>query len=371
MGKIFFSMAGEGRGHATRVRALVEPLRERGHQIWLFTPGAAHELLAPVYRSTDVRVVRIPGLMFHYGSNRKLAYLRTGGAALKYFREFPRLRRRLVALMRRERPDLVVTDFEPALPRAARRCGIPFLSVNHQHFLVVNDLGELPLSLRWHAWYMSWIVRAYYSGQAATVVSQFYFPPVKRRHADTVVQAGCLLRPEIVSASPANEGHLVAYLRKFATPQVLAALRDCGREVRLYGLGERPREGNIAHCRIDDRQFIADLASCDALVCTAGNQLVGEALYLGKPVFAMPEANNFEQYINAHYLRASGAGEWVDLERVTTGRLRQFLARLDEYRARIQRERMNGTPVALEAIERHLAARAGMAAPAPRPQRVA
>ena len=48
-----------------------------------------------------------------------------------------------------------------------------------------------------------------------------------------------------------------------------------------------------------------------AVVSTAGNQLVGEALYLGKPVLVMPERVNFEQAINAHYLEQSGAG-WVE-----------------------------------------------------------
>ena len=32
------------------------------------------------------------------------------------------------------KPDLVITDFEPLLPRAARLEGVPYISIDHQHF---------------------------------------------------------------------------------------------------------------------------------------------------------------------------------------------------------------------------------------------
>src|SRR5690606_32445238 len=94
--------------------------------------------------------------------------------------------------------------------------------------------------------------------------------------------------------------------------------------------------------------------SCEALFSTAGNQLVGEALYFGKPVFAIPEPRNWEQYINAHYLAESGAGKWMEFDEVRAADVAGFLDRLEEYRARIDRQLMNGKPQALTAIKRHL-----------------
>lgn len=192
MARIFYSMAGEGRGHAVRVRVLVDALR-RDHEIVLFAPGDAYDLLAPIYGSTDVRVHRIPGLRFCYSDGR-LNFLRTTRAAAEYLWNLPRLLARLERLMRHERPDLVITDFEPSLPRAAQRCGIPFISLNHQHLLVANDLSDLPPPLRHSATFMGLIVRAYYSGQQETIVSSFYFPPLKPLYRH-VQQIGVLLRP--------------------------------------------------------------------------------------------------------------------------------------------------------------------------------
>lgn len=352
MAKLFFSLSGEGRGHATRVRAVVEELR-RVHRITILAPGDAYEFLGPLYHGSDVEVRQIPGMLFHYDNARRLDLWRTVGGAARYLKAFNRLRGEVERELEREKPDLVVADFEPALPRAARRLGIPFVSLTHQHFLLTYDLRGLPASLRAHAFYMRWVVAAYYSGQRHSIVSSFYFPPL-RRGCRRVTQVGVMLRPEIRSATPTVGHHLVAYLRRFAGPNVLAALADLGRPVRVYGLGERPAAGNLSFHAINEERFLADLASCAALVATAGNQLVGEALFLGKPCFVMPEARNYEQFMNAHFLAQTGAGAWMELERVTAAALRAFVGRRDEYAARIDRRRLDGLPAALRTLERFL-----------------
>jgi len=352
MAKVFLSLSGEGRGHATRIRAVAERLRQH-HELRIFAPGDAHAFLAPLYRDTDVRVDRIPGLRFHYTRRGSLDYLRTGRAAATYLMRLQSLRATLDRCLQSEQPDLVITDFEPALPRAARRCGVPFVSLSHQHFLVTYDLRSLPRSLRLHAAYMGAIVRAYYSGQRATIVSSFFFPPLRRR-CHQVTQVGVLLRPEVTDAVPETGDHVVAYFRRFAGPHVLDALASARREVRVYGLGARPRCGNLVFRAVEERRFIEDLAGAAALVATAGNQLVGEALWLGKPSLVMPETANYEQYINAHFLRQSGAGDWSPAETFSAEVLDRFLAGLDGYRSRIDARHMNGLPATLRVLERFL-----------------
>lgn len=352
MGKVFISMSGEGRGHATRVRAVTEALR-REHEVVLFAPGDAYALLAPIYANSEVRLERIPGLRFHYREGRRVDYSRTGREAWRYLAGLPRLIRRLQRRIEIEQPQLVITDFEPALPRAARRCGAPLVSLDHQHFLLTYDLSSLPRKLRWHAAYMARVVELYCRGQDETIVSSFYFPPL-RPDAHHVLQVGVLLRPEVVGARPEIGAHLTSYWRRFAPANVLEALRGCGREVRIYGLGERPREGNLLFRPIDANGFLEDLRTCDALVCTAGNQLVGEALSLGKPVLALPEPRNYEQYINAHFLRREGGGDWCEMGELTAERLRMFLDRLERHRRAIRRERLDGLPEVVRLLRRFL-----------------
>ncbi len=352
MAKIFYSLSGEGRGHATRVRTMVEALRTE-HDIVLFAPGDAYEMLAPRYAGTGVRVYRIPGLHFHYDDRHVLSFWQTTREAARYLWKLPRLVSWLEQMIRSESPDLVITDFEPALPQAAQRVGVPFISLDHQHFLVANDLSSLPNWMQIPVTGMGLIVKAWYSGQVETILSQFYSPPL-RRDVPNVTQVGVLLRPEIVQASTTTGEHVVAYLRRKTCGNVLTALQQLGRPVHIYGLGELPSVDNLEFYRIDEHHFIQDMASSTAVVCTAGNQLVGEALYLEKPVLAMPESNNFEQFINAWFLRDSGAGDWVDPERITVRHLRRFLAQREDFQASMNPAAMNGTPDALQVIERYL-----------------
>jgi uncharacterized protein (TIGR00661 family) len=246
------------------------------------------------------------------------------------------------------------------------------VSLSHQQFLRAYDLSSLPWGLRLHAAYMGWIVRAFGSGQDHSIVSSFYFPPL-RRGCRNVTQVGVLLRPEVRQAVPRRGDYLVAYLRRFAGPNVLDALADAGLPVRVYGLGEGGARGGLTFHRIDERGFVSDLAGCAGLVATAGNQLVGEALYLGKPCFVMPEARNFEQFINAHFLAQTGAGRWMGLDCVTGAAVRGFVGRLDEYASRIpqRRQRLDGLPAVRRVIEQFLPTTVSAPAVRAMPTRVA
>lgn len=349
--RIFYSMAGEGRGHAARVRAVTEHLR-RSHEVSLFCPGDAHDFLAPLYAGSEVRVERIPGLRFAYRGD-SVDYARTAARACGYVAGLGRLVRRLTSRMRRERPDLVVTDFEPALPRAARRAGVPFVSLSHQHFLVANDLRELPLRARLWARMAGLVVGAYHRGQRATVVSSFYAPPL-RPGCRATFQVGVMLRPELRDARPVDGEHLLAYVRRSLPSRVLDVLAACGREVRVYGLGAGPPRGGLRFAEVDERGFLADLASCGAVVSTAGNQLVGEALALRKPVLAIPEPGNVEQRINGHFLARSGAGRALEASRLDAAALDAFLGELPSLRAAAARGSWDGTDRALAILGAHL-----------------
>ena len=354
MAKILYGVAGEGRGHATRVRAIIEQLRY-AHRIVVFAPDDAFDLLAPLYADTDVRVVRIPGLRFAYRAGQALSLWRTTRNALAYLTALPSLVDRLERAIDEEQPDLVITDFEPSLPRAAARRGVPFVSLDHQHFLVVSDFSRFPSRLQLCAALLGRIVDLFYSGQETPIVSSFCFPGL-REGIDHAIEVGPMLRPQVLQTAREHGKHLVAYVRKFASDRLIDALRATGREVRFYGLGERPSLGKIRFHAIEERRFVEDLASSYALVTTAGNQLLGEALYLQKPVLALPERNNAEQLIHAHLLALEGTGEWADFERIDEGTVRRFLAEVERYRACIVPERMNGNAAALAELRRHLPA---------------
>jgi uncharacterized protein (TIGR00661 family) len=210
---------------------------------------------------------------------------------------------------------------------------------------------------------MGLAVRLYVSGAADTVVSAFFSPPLARGW-EQVVQVGPLLRGAVLAAEPSAAGHVVSYLRRHTPPAVLEALAACGLPVRVYGLGVRESCGSMTFHEIDESRFVADLAACTAVVAAGGNQLIGEALHLGKPLLALPESAHAEQLMNGHFLRGMGCGDFMPLERVDADRVRAFLGGLDRYRPALAARagRMDGAGDVLRVIERRLQGSAAAAA---------
>jgi len=363
MPRIAISVCGEGRGHATRMCTLIERL-EADHDVLVFTSFDAWDLLSRRFAAGHprVRVENIPGIVFKYTDGR-LDVMRTIAAGLDYeVRHVGPLVDRMLREIDAFGADLAVTDFEPALPRAAGRLGIPLVSVDHQHFLMAYDLRTLPKALQWHAWCMSYAVWMYVVEPADVVVSAFFRPPL-RRGWEHVVQVGPLLRREIVTAVPHQGDFLLSYLRRHTPFSAIAALADCGVPVKVYGLGEREPLGNASFHAIDERRFVDDLAGCRALVGAAGNQLIGEALQLGKPMLVLPERAHAEQLMNSHFLAGMGCGDFALLEEIGPGRIRDFLDGLDRYARPLAdvAGKVDGTPDVLRVIERRLEITTGAA----------
>ncbi len=351
MATLFYSVMGEGRGHASRARSMVERLRGR-HRIVLYSSFDALEFLRDAYADDpDIEVRETSGLVFHYSENR-IDLIKTIRHGLAMWWNLRGVVSEREVEVRRDRPALVVCDFEPTVPRAAHRCGVPVMSLDHQHFMTTYDLSGLPRRLQWWAWAMGWSVWLFGIGQEKTVVSAFYRPPLRRGYKN-VTQVGPLLRPAVRARKPSVGGHVLSYLRKSTPPRVLAMLEDSPLPVRVYGLGEHEPRGAITFHAINEQTFLDDLATADCIVAAAGNQLMGESLYFGKPILALPEQNHHEQMINAFFVHQLGGGVASTLEGVTADEFQRFLAQRETYRKQLADSTVSfdGTDEAAAAIE--------------------
>jgi UDP:flavonoid glycosyltransferase YjiC (YdhE family) len=93
-----------------------------------------------------------------------------------------------------------------------------------------------------------------------------------------------------------------------------------------------------------------DLARCRAVFSTAGNQLVGEALWFGKPVLVMPE-HTVEQRLNAAAVERLRIGRQVSHTEVTSSAIERFLRDEGEFRLAIRQTVRDGRTAAIASIE--------------------
>lgn len=346
--RIAYGVHGYGRGHASRTLAVLPHLLAR-HQVLLLAGGDAYQAMSPEYP-----VVRIPTLGFAYGrsGNGKRSNWHTfrhnlpafldllcGGPTFQFVSE----------IVAEFAPDLVISDAEAWSSHVAMAQRIPRISFDHIGIMTYcrpQLAGLDPLT----SWFDTACYRLLMGRPDRVIVSSFFDAPPRDASVSVV---GTLPRDEVRRVQPAEGEHLLLYLNRGQDQfhsAVLDVLHELDCPVRIYGTPRRGRERNLTFLPPSNIPFLEDLASCRTVISTAGNQLVGEAIFLGKPLLVFPELCA-EQRMNALAVERLGIGMRASFRDFTTATIRRFLARRDDFAANIRRHRRDGLPAALHAID--------------------
>src|SRR2546429_1699715 len=68
------------------------------------------------------------------------------------------------------------------------------------------------------------------------------------------------------------------------------------------------REGKLIFLPFSEQGFVDDLRTARGVVASGGFTLMGETVYLRRPMLAEPVGKQFEQILNARYLESLGYG---------------------------------------------------------------
>jgi uncharacterized protein (TIGR00661 family) len=344
--RIAYGVHGYGRGHATRALAVLEALGAR-HELKLFAGGDAHDLLG-----TRFPLTRVPclGLAYRDGGRDTWLTLRNN---LQHLTDLLRGGTGVTAVaeeMRAFAPDVVICDAEPWTNAAARKLGVPRIGFDHFGVLVHCEV-TLPLG----DWFESLLDRLAYRwlcGFPERVLVSSFFRAKPRRPSVKLV--GPLQGPLVRRLQPSIGQHLLVYFNQGSsqiTSRMLEELAAIGSEVRLYGLGRTGRAGPLEFRAPMREGFLEDLASCRAVLSTAGNQLMGEAMAYAKPVLVVPEST-VEQRLNAREIVRMGIGESLAPAQLDRRAILAFLSRSAAYAARARELESDGQAQAVEWLER-------------------
>lgn len=347
--RIVYGVHGYGRGHAMRTLSVLPVLTAR-HELLVLAGGDA---LASI--SESQAVTEIPTLGFFHAPDGRISALKTMAGNFPLMRDVwlrGRNYRRIEHTIRDFAPDVIVTDSEIYTHTLASRLGIPRITFDHFSVLVYCRLG-LPMLDTVKQWGYGLGYKALY-GRADRIVATAFFDATAT--SKTVRVVGPSIRKEVRAVEPTRGEHLLVYLNRGKeefTPQVEAALKAQSLPIRVYGAPRTGLDGHIEYKPVANLPFIEDLASCRAVFATAGNQLLGEIRYFGKPVLAMPQ-DCLEQRINAYQIEKMGQGMHVARGKLTPELLRTFLDREPEFAGNIIRQSRDGAAEAIEAIDRFI-----------------
>lgn len=344
--RIVYGVHGYGRGHAMRTLSVLPELARR-HELLVLAGGDALGAISESHPVTE-----IPTLGFYHAANGQISSFRTltGNAPIMRDVVFRGAgHKRVERLIRDFNADVVITDSEVYTHWVASRMGIPRITFDHFSILVYCKLGLPYIDAAIQTW-LGVGYKALYGTPERIIATAFLDAETV---SDKVRVVGPSIRKEVRAIEPTIGDHLLVYINRGKeefTPQVEAALKAQNIPIRVYGAPKTGTEGHIEYKPIANQPFIEDLASARAVMATAGNQLLGEVRYFGKPVLAMPQ-DCLEQRINAYQVEKMGQGVHVPRGKLTPDKLRRFLEQEEAFRGQIVRQTRDGAAEAVDALE--------------------
>jgi uncharacterized protein (TIGR00661 family) len=353
MMRVLYGVVGEGMGHATRSKVLCEYLVARGHEVKIVVSGRAHAYLAKSFSD----VVQIRGLTLRYVDG---AMDRDGSALRNMIAAPAMLAENVIAYYEKVVhfvPDLVISDFDSFAYVFAKRHRIPIVSIDNQQVIARckhEDAVKKGAKLDYQM--TKAFVKAKLPGCDHYVVTTFFFPPIRKKCVDTTTLVPPILRRPILAAKPrARRGpHVLVYQTQASDGRLVPALNAVPDEhFVVYGLGKTGTHGNCVLKPFSEEGFVEDLASARAVVANGGLSLIGEAVFLGKPIYSIPVRHQFEQVMNARYVEELGYGLAADA--LEPDLLRLFLAENDKFARHLTRHAQDGNALVYRTLDQLVA----------------
>lgn len=355
--KILYGVVGEGMGHATRSKVVCEHLESRGHKVKIVVSGRAHAFLKKSFKD----VVEIKGLTIRYVDNR----MDRDGSLAKNLLAAPDILDANVNAyydsVAKFAPDAVISDFDSFAYLFAKRHGLPIISIDNQQIISrCKHAGAIKKGVQVDYQMTKAFIRAKLPYCDHYVITTFFYPPIRKKYKNDTTLVPPMLRTPIIEAKKSAKfgDHVLVYQTSTSDGSLIPTLQSLKNEKFIvYGLRRNEKAGNCTIKDFSEEGFIADLASSRAVVTNGGLSLIGEALYLGKPIFSVPVKNQFEQTMNARYLEELGYG--LAAEKIEKELLGLFLGEQSRYAARVARHKQKGNEELFAVVDRVLAGAVG------------
>ena len=353
--RILYGVVGEGMGHAIRSRVVLDELVKK-HDVQVVVSGRAHDYLAK-RANEHLHVKKIWGLTIVTEDN-EVRNFRTLVANLKGAVRggWPKNIAAYFDLADSFQPEVVISDFETWSYLYGVNHGLPVISVDNMQ--VINRCAHEKKITQGHEasfQIAKGIIKAKVPAAYHYLISTFFYPPIRKPRTSLHPP---ILRPEILAARSEPGEHLLVYQTYTTNKELPDLLKKTGIECRIYGLKRDlkadERDGNLLYRPFSEAGFVDDLRTSRGVIASAGFTLMGESVYLHKPVLAEPVARQFEQILNARYLQELGYG--LHAEEIDEKSLDEFLRRIPEYQRSLASYSQNGNQSLIEKLEERLLA---------------
>ncbi|RPD46931.1 UDP-glucuronosyltransferase [Hymenobacter sediminis] len=346
---ILYGVPGEGLGHATRSKVVIGHLLSQGHNVCVVSSSRAYQMLAANFPG---RVHEIRGFHLAY-KNLTVSKSRTAALTLRSAPENLRVNfRKYQELLCDFEPEVVISDFESFSFLFAKWKGLPVISVDNMQIISRAQLDvPVPPAERQNLALARQIVRGKLPRSHHYLITTFFRLPLIKERTTLVTP---ILRPEVLALTPTRGEHVLVYQSATTQKDLVVQLQQLPQQqFRVYGFNKEENHGNVQLRAFSEQGFLEDLASARAVVTNGGFSLISEAVYLRKPICAVPIPAQFEQFLNAAEVEKLGYGRHFTA--ITPDNLKAFLYDLSGFEAALSTYEQRGNEELFAALEAVLA----------------
>lgn len=344
--RILYGVVGEGMGHATRSRVILEHLT-RHHDVHIVVSGRARDYLAKRFEN----VHNIWGFTIQYEQNSVKKWQTVLQNLKGAVSGWPQNVRTYFDLVENFKPDVVISDFESFSYLFAKNHFLPVISIDNMQ--IINRCKHDPAMLAGHEDQFELtrsIVKSKLPGAFHYLVTTFFKPEVRKQRTTLVPS---ILRPEILQATSEPGEHLLVYQTATANTELIEGLKKSGLPCRIYGvrrdLTSDVVEGNLMYRPFSEGGFIDDLRTCRGVIAGGGYTLMSESVYLRKPMLSVPIGGQFEQVLNALYLEKLNYGRYA--KTLDADALNAFLEAIPSCQESLKGYSQNGNTELLQKLD--------------------
>ena len=305
--RILYGIVGEGMGHATRSRVVLEHLLAAGHVVHVVVSGRAHGFLASKFEGrANIAFHDIHGLTLAYEGNA----LAIGRSILENLGQAPLgLAVNIATWLGFDfDPQVVISDFESWAFFYGLNHFVPVISIDNMQ--IINRCSHPEEITRDTDFQLAKAsVKVKLPGAWHYLVTTFFQPPVRKERTTLVPP---ILRPDILGARREPGEHVVVYQTAAANTELIPLLQSLPFSFRLYGMGRDETLGNVQLKSFSERGFVEDLRTARAVLAGGGFSLMSECVHLRVPLYSVPIEGHYEQILNARYLDSLGYGRHAE-----------------------------------------------------------
>lgn len=344
---ILYGVPGEGMGHATRSKVVIDFLLKE-HNVQVVSSDRAFQFLDKAFPK---RVHEIKGLHFAFKdsevSKRNTFLLNLKGAPKNLIHNFSQY----LKIHKSFHPDLIISDFESFTYLFAKHLNIPIISIDNMQVMNRCKLDiEIPKTEKNNFTLAKAIVKAKLPNCDNYLISSFFDAEIKKKDTEIVPP---IVRDAIINAKVTNGDHILMYQTSSTlsgVKKILHQLPDV--KFYVYGFGIDEQDKNVTFKLFSEEGFVKDLAGAKAVIANGGYSFLSEAIYLKKPIYSFPIKNQFEQFMNAAYIDKLGYGRYF--EDLNSDNLKAFLYELDIFAKNLSKYKQDGNKVLFDVLGKKL-----------------